>query len=107
MSNHLKRKTRIITKTRTALDVCEVERIVNVTVHNTLTYMLWGMHEREGFGGKRLMRMIEHYNEVVENRNLNLFTPNDLRVTMLRECPEMKPLFETAQRETVRSEKGR
>ena len=93
MSNHLKRKTRIVEKTRTALDPTEIERVVNVTVQNTLTYMMWGMHEREGFGGRRLLRMIQHYNEVVENRNENLFRPEDLRRTMLEECPELKPLF--------------
>lgn len=94
MSNHLKRKTRIVVKEQRKLDYQEVERIVNQTTGNTVTYLMWALRTKWGFGGKRLLRLVDDYNQVVNDRADELFTAADIRKQLMLECPKLKPLFE-------------
>ena len=94
MSNHLKRKVRTVIKEERRLDYQEVERIVNATVGNTVTYILWALRNKWGFGGKRLLRVVDDYNAVVNDRADELFTARDIREQLALECPELKCLFE-------------
>ena len=94
MSNHLKRKTRIIVKEERKLDYQTVEKIVNQTTGNTVTYLLWALRNKWGFGGKRLLRLVDDYNNVVKDRADELFTADDIRNQLMIECPQLKQLFE-------------
>lgn len=93
MSNHLKRKVRVVVKEKKKLDFFEVEKIVNQTTGNTVTYLLWALRNKWGFGGKRLLRIVEDYNQVVNDRADELFTAADIRKQLVIECPELKCLF--------------
>lgn len=94
MSNHLKRKVRTVIKENRKLDYQEVERIVNQTTGNTVTYLMWALRTKWGFGGKRLLRLVEDYNNVVNDRADELFTAADIRKQLMLECPQLKQLFE-------------
>ena len=94
MSNHLKRKTRIVVKENRKLGYQEVERIVNQTTGNTVTYLMWALRTKWGIGGKRLLRLVEDYNQVVNDRADELFTAADIRKQLVLECPEIKELFD-------------
>ena len=94
MSNHLKRKVRTVVKEERKLDYQTVERIVNQTTGNTVTYLMWALRTKWGFGGKRLLRLVEDYNQVVNDRADELFTAADIRKQLVLECPEIKELFD-------------
>ena len=94
MSNHLKRKVRIVVKENRKLDFFEVEKIVNQTTGNTITYLMWALRTKWGFGGKRLLRLVDDYNNVVNDRADELFTADDIRKQLMIECPQLKQLFE-------------
>jgi len=94
MSNHLKRKVRTVVKEERKLDYQTVEKIVNQTTGNTVTYLMWALRTKWGFGGKRLLRLVEDYNQVVNDRADELFTAADIRKQLVLECPEIKELFD-------------
>ena len=94
MSNHLRRKTRVIVKENRTPDFQTVEKIVNQTTGNTVTYLMWALRTKWGFGGKRLLRLVDDYNQVVNDRADELFTAADIRKQLMIECPQLKQLFE-------------
>lgn len=94
MSNHLRRKTRVVVKENRTPDFQTVERIVNQTTGNTVTYLMWALRTKWGFGGKRLLRLVDDYNNVVNDRADELFTAADIRKQLMIECPQLKQLFE-------------
>ena len=94
MSNHLRRKTKVIVKENRTPDFQTVEKIVNQTTGNTVTYLMWALRTKWGFGGKRLLRLVDDYNNVVNDRADELFTAADIRKQLMIECPQLKQLFE-------------
>lgn len=94
MSNHLRRKTRVVVKENRTPDFQTVEKIVNQTTGNTVTYLMWALRTKWGFGGKRLLRLVDDYNNVVNDRADELFTAADIRKQLMIECPQLKQLFE-------------
>lgn len=94
MSNHLRRKTRVVVKENRTPDFQTVEKIVNQTTGNTVTYLMWALRTKWGFGGKRLLRLVDDYNNVVNDRADELFTAADIRKQLALECPQLKQLFE-------------
>lgn len=94
MSNHLRRKTKVVVKENRTPDFQTVEKIVNQTTGNTVTYLMWALRTKWGFGGKRLLRLVDDYNNVVNDRADELFTAADIRKQLMIECPELKCLFD-------------
>ena len=55
-------------------------------VNTRLLMVLWVLHDKFGFGNKRLMRMTDEINELAEEMNMNLLGEKDIIKALKDEC---------------------
>lgn len=55
-------------------------------VNARLLMVLWVLHDKFGFGNKRLMRMADEINELAEEMNMNLLGEKDIIKALKDEC---------------------
>ena len=55
-------------------------------VNTRLIMMLWVLHDKFGFGNKRLMRMTDEINELADAMNMKLLGEKDIIKALKDEC---------------------
>ena len=55
-------------------------------VNTRLLMVLWVLHDKFGFGEKRLMRMADEINELAKEMNMNLLDEKDIIKALKDEC---------------------
>ena len=55
-------------------------------VNTRLLMMLWVLHDKFGFGNKRLMRMTDEINELADAMNMKLLGEKDIIKALKDEC---------------------
>lgn len=80
----------------------EAHQVVEEEVHHNtcitdLVLMCWVLHDKFGFGGKRLIKFLEEMDKLADaagNKKL-IENPTDIRAQLYKEVPELEGRFPT------------
>lgn len=64
----------------------DADKLIESSHHLAMVLALTVMHDKFGFGKKRLMKFITEYHELLDSCNRGYITPKDLNQVLIDEC---------------------
>ena len=70
-----------------------IKRVGQIATENTLTFVFLALRDKFGWGGQRLSKLLDAYNETAKDANDGYMTAFDVRKALYDECKELRDSF--------------